>query len=522
MTKVKLMMDTTEAELLKRDRRLISTWELYVQYLEELLDSNDIDKGIKFLKELDLHTLDYTWIPSCSECNKLLITGAAFYSIADQKDKALDLLQKAFLFDHHLPGFYSEQDFLLEQQERQVRSGIPVEKPKKLEQAFFDPYFVDKKAPSRTEYHFKSIESTPFCWIEKGELNRKQQWCRISKKMLKKGDSLYKYRFFTGANDSPEEFDIIDAKAFENNDAAVKNKERYESNKYKLEDYNYNTNYCAPYISRFYKTLTGFNLQATLETIASPPVYPTQYILNSFTDKFERKFLEDDYVNGQGGGPYVELLYVLIKCGYLTDIIKLLPQLPSHMPYLMLLFDSDEVRFAINSYLNNENHGKMIDIAIKTFSRRKSQTLIDLAIYGKENPLFLENLAICLNLYEFHFFDEYYHYPNWNIPEFSFMRKAKSVALLDFFITDIKSIPILMRMKEELALPTASVEMFGTDRLAFSLPFLCRTIALNLAWHGDSKYELWFKVFSTFDNPIITKAFLDNTMKIIESIKTEN
>ena len=264
------------------------------------------------------------------------------------------------------------------------------------------------------------LSSTPLCWFEQIKLKRKNIKCYISNKKLQKDEQGYAFRFFNGSYDIPTELHYAQKEAFENNSDAKENLSKFISNSYELSNYAFKINYRHPLLNFFWHNIESFDLLKTLKLIASPPVATTPYLKYSFNEEpllsYDRNSQEKHFeINYGTGGEFLNLLYILVKCGYLQDFVNLLHKLPQHFAYLFLFFQSKNIHEYIDDYLQEDIHelSNLFEIATKRYNRKSPIEVFKLASYGRKHPNFLIHLSTCLNNYECHLYSNYHTGMNW-------------------------------------------------------------------------------------------------------------
>ncbi|MEN7551674.1 hypothetical protein AAG747_27410 [Rapidithrix thailandica] len=467
------------------DPNLSSTWGRYNHYLKESILNGRLEEAIRFAEELKQPELAFT-------SGQYPLNWALLYACNEEPEKALNIIRKAFEYgyknfwrfdpDSHGWGSNPSDEYLRMK---------PIHEHPAI-QSYVKSVYNGKVSPWGMD-----IRKTPFCWFEKSELSRKNERCSLSKKKLEKGSTVYQFRFFNGSYDIPSQPFCADIEAFDQDEEANANRDKYFQNKYHLEEYRFKVSYSHPLINAFWHRLEDFDLLKTLQWIAEPPVNPTPYVRYSFDEQplpvydvnCREKTVEIP-INYGTGGEFVDLLYSLIKCGYWKDIFRLLPQLSSHFPFVLLLFQSSDIREEVAAYLGMEELPELMDIALKPYNRKSPKEVQRLANFGKQHPEMLDKLATCLRYYECHLYSNYSPGVNWLFQEFTAFERAKGGGLLDFFIYAPERIPVLAEMKSGeyfvVGLSSGAIDAYSN-----SLPFLYRTVTLNAVVTGSKSAKKW-------------------------------
>lgn len=462
--------------------KLYATWIANTDFLKNCIENKQYSDGIEFSNKIKSPELAFT---SC----RYPLYWALLYASVNNISKALDIIKMAYIYGFkEFWRFNPDSVGWSDKNSEEYLMLNPIHHNKSLQN------FVKSVYTGKVEPWGFDLSETPLCWFEEVELTRKNQKCYISGESLQKGETVYAFRFFNGAYDIPSEFHYAKTAHFENNLKAKENLHKYKTNSYKLRDYAFKINYHHPLINHFWHTLEQFNLQNTLQLIASPPVSTTPYYAYKldFTDFKQEPYKIEKQLNFGTGGSFINLLYVLIKCGYLDEIIELLPTLPEHFPYLLLLFNSKETHQKLDNYIeeNPVELSNLIAVACKPYNKKSTDEVKKLAVYGKQNPIFLKKFSTCLNLYECHLYSNYHLGINWYYQDLYYFIRSRGSGLLDFFISNPDLIQTLSYMKKQ-NIYVDGISNGAIDAYSNSGPFLYRTILLHFAFLKDSRLEKW-------------------------------
>ncbi|MEM7342738.1 MAG: hypothetical protein AAF485_00715 [Chloroflexota bacterium] len=494
-------MDVTA--LLNLDRTLESTWQTYATTLKTWLSQGDITQSVALVNQLPDPQISYS------------VSDYPFYAPLAHAynqtfDHALALTQDAYIFgfprfwyfnpENQAWGDKASPDYLL---------AAPLHNHPTIQN------YVKPRATGRVDPWGFDIATTPFCWFEKKPFTRKGAKCYISGKRIKKGDEVYYFRFFNGSRDIPEQPFVARIDAFHSDPGAMENLQKYQTNQYQLTDYAIKIRYKHPFINAFFHTLDTFNLDDALSLIASPPVSPTPCLLYHFDD-YERlpvyDFNHPEYqleyqLNYATGGSFLNLLYVLVKCGYLDDIWQRLPDLPDHFPLALLCFESKDIRRRVVDYLNLPELMDLYPLALKPYTKKKPQEVLTLIDFGQRNPDFTQKLAASLHLYEHHLYSNYHPGVNWFFQSFQAFVYARGGGLLDFLIANATDLPIIKQMIETQSYPNG-LSNNTVDGYDNSLPHVYRTATLNRIVTGSADRQVWLDL-----PPYIQKSPYYNLLK---------
>lgn len=460
------------AELLTLDRQCQDTWQALSDSLEQHLAAGRTADALALV-----HAIAPIDAALACRDNQFLFWAAVAEATAGHTQAALAHIQSAY---RH--GYRAFWDFAARRVPEDESSALkrPLHGNAEL-QAWVDTVFDGTVGDWGMD-----PRRTPFCWFEPGELTRVKARCTISGRMLHKGAPVYRFRFFNGSFDIPSEFGVADVEAFDNDAAATANRRKYEGHGYTLQEHALKVGYQHPLVHAFWRTLDGFDLDATLALIAEPP----RHALHRGT-----------------GGELINLLYVLVQCGHLDAIVRRLPALPAHMALLLMCFDVPDIRCRAAAHLGLPELPALFDLAFTPYARKSPVDVCKLIDFGARQPAFRRLLATVLERYGLHIYDNYNPGANWFFQSFAHFVLARGGGLLDFLVTEPELLPVLHRMKTQ-----AVCDDHGND-----LPALHRTLVLNLAWSGHPGLADWRAIPATMPHRTRLAASHKKTEGVIAS-----
>lgn len=406
-------------------------------------------------------------------------------------------------------------------------------------------FLLKQPNPVKDEWE-TDLKDLPFCWVEKVTLGKVKQRCVYSKKKLMKGDQVYRLLFFPFTN---VDFYYADIDAFHTELKAVQNFAKYQNDAYELSDFDYDHSLMHPCIKAFWYDLAEFDLHKTLDMIARPPVLPTYFAINTLkyldTDLIEenplpfKELTRDEFIawhNGEAhfsksqiggvmnqpefvsyssgqwgdsriinqdenpqrkcfqyptilsgdGGDFVDLLYVLVKCGYWNEILAYAPQLPKYFTVMLLCFNHPERRTQVAQLLNIPELPEIYELALRNYSQKSEADVRRIMEFAQNHPEFIEQLGIALNVYEYHLYSNYSPRVNWFFQEFGDLVLGRGGGLLDFFIGAPSKLPLLQQMIAHNGVPDAHL-----DAMDNMLPVLYRVTILNLYLSDSPNLQIW-------------------------------
>lgn len=484
-------------ELPGLDRSLRSTWESYTRFLRECLWREDYQPAIELIEAaqpdawLAMQESDYS---ACS---------AALWASVGHFDNAVDVVRQAKRFGY--PRFYffdpawGSHSLRFDDGKQQWvfpdGRAVPDSDPQgpyvlhrylrslyasDVIQSYVQANFRARKTPAGFD-----IESTPLCWVEKTTLGRKRAKCEVSGKRVEKGEDVLEVRYFNGADDIPTKPSVVLPDEFASSDAAKSNLEKYEGDAYAVEEFAFKTSYSNPVVCSFWHDLLDFDIDNALDLIATSRVGPTPYALKGN----DEEAVGEVQINAGAGGKLVDLLWVLIKCGYFDSIVERLGDLPDHFPLLLMLFDRPAMRRCVSERLGLPGLVQVYETVSK--SRLAAKDVAFLARFGDEHPEFQRLLAESLNRYEYHLYSNYVCSPNWFYADFRGFVRARGRHFLYLFASSPELVPALAKMKSQRRLVGRQGSSSEGVGYTHATDAFYGTLLLHCAMVGDSALDFW-------------------------------
>jgi len=482
-------IDSTEQmhqQLLLLNPKLESTWDAYTQAIKSSCENAKFAEALNFVTQIPHPELS----PSGSD---YLLYLPLVYLGNQQEKQALNAIQMAFTYGYarfwqfapYSHGWGSSHDNPVYQALKPIYQNTALQ-----------AYVKSVYDGSVGEWGFNATK-TPFCWFEQALLTRKNQRCQISNQKLEKNQEVYQFRFFNGSFDVPSELFVADISNFDQHPAAVANLQKYQTNSYQLPDYQFKISYAHPLINAFWQQLDEFDLANTLKLIANPPVSPTPYISHQFDEDVDQpvdeKYPNEHYIHASTGGEFINLLYVLIKCGYFNDIKNCLRELPKHVGVALLIFNDASIRQSVADLLGWPELAELYPIALKNYSQKTSAEVQSLINFSLKHPGFCPILAESMTLYEYHLYSNYHPGANWFYQEFQPLVYGKAGGLLDFLIPAPHFLPVLNEMLTQQSIVDGIGER-AYDAYSNAQAHFYRTVCLHYALQASPLMDKWLKL----------------------------
>lgn len=487
---------------------LESTWRQYESFFNQALAKKEFAEGLELLKILEPNAVDF--IVGTSYCFYAVV----FYAQVADFDQVYKIVQQAY------NGGY--ESFWMFDPSSHGWGANPEADSNNEKYILLKPFYANEKCMSYVRGHHTGnvtpwgfeLSWTPFCALEKVELTRKNEKCLITDKKLEKGSEVYSVRYFNGSYDVPSGAFYAGVAAADSSPVFTSNKNKYLNNNYELKDFNFKVYYRSQPINQFWKNLDSFDLSKTLQMIAHPRVDPTPYDLVRHAEDIIVG-QQDVCVRAGQGAEYLELLWVLIKCGFLPQILTQLDQLPMHFKIALLLFDNTYVHNEILTKLNLPGVKSVFGIIFQ--EKLSEENIADLVKWGDNHPQFQKDLISCLQIYEPHLYSNYHPGLNWYYAEFSWLTLARGGRLLYLIASKYAALSVLQQMKETKSIPLG-VSVGGWDAYSNSGPFFYQSLLLGLAVRKEPELSDWVSQ-DIFEDGRLSKAH-KQVLKIIAKFFT--
>jgi len=479
-------------ELLRLDRALSSTWERYLEFLDDpaLAPAQAAEFLDRHAAEPDEYLGARTGFPR-SKALWLLRLG--------RDADALDALKKSRLYGQYVWGWEYPSGM---SPEARARFSKQVEdSPAYRVNAAFEASAVATEYGAILAAHKQAwkrgwqreiVQELPLTWLERGPVPVKRMWdaCnpKAQRKSLFKGDDAYLFRCFTRSFDekwaaSPELFDATPK--------LKASKEKYCHNAYSLQEFNPLMDpFDAPYINHFLNTRAeegSFDLEALLQKTATERGGDFPYIIGNGENIVDRTEIN---VNASSNGDTIYLLYILKKCGCLEKIFAALPRLPEDFPLLLMCFADRGIREKVETYMDLPGLADMYDLAFapRHLNVKDQLKLIE---FGRKNPRFQELLATSLCRYGYHLYNQYHPSPDWYVQDFAHFSRAHCCDVM-LFLTSASDLLPQVRLFLEYG-PGTGFAFGSVLYQGFTDVFevFYRNLLAYLAMRGDSRLAAW-------------------------------
>ncbi len=340
----------------------------------------------------------------------------------------------------------------------------------------------------------------PLIWLERGPVRGRRKDA-IDSGVLRKGDDAILFRLYWLSERNlraarPELFDATPE--------LVENRRKYVEDAYELRDYRtLHAAFHHPFINHFLATATitpeNPDIPALLRTAATVRGGDFTYKLAP-AGGFESPILFADArnVNCCANGEILYLLYILKKCGYMDAIFRALPELPEDFPLLLMCFADSAIRQRVEDYMGIPGLAAMYDLAFAP-RRLSVRDQIRLVTFGRDNPRFQELLGTSLYRYGYHLYNEYRPAPDWYVQDFAHFRCAFCADVLLFLVSAPETLFQLRQMLDYGPGTCFASESVISQGFRNSFAYFSRTLLGYLALNNDTRLPDW--LHRTLEDP---------------------
>ena len=322
----------------------------------------------------------------------------------------------------------------------------------------------------------------PLIWLERGPVRGRRKDA-LDDGILCKGDDAFHFRQYWISENT---LLAVGPEAFEATPELVETRRKYTQDAYDLHDYRtIHAAYHHPFINHFLATATPENLDipALLHTAATVRGGDFTYGIAAGTASDDAR-----NVNACSNVEILCLLYILKKCGYLDAIFRALPELPEDFPLLLLCFADTAIRKRVEDYMGIPGLAAMYDLAFAP-CRLSVRDQLKLVEFGRNNPRFQELLGASLFRYGYHLHDRGTPRPDWKIQDFAHFRNGFCADVLLFLVSAPDTLPPLRQLLDSG--PEARVSL--SDGFDDATPCFFRNILGYLVLTGDARLPDWLR-----------------------------
>ncbi len=441
----------------------VEFWEDKKEELKGLLEERQLKEAEQLVNEIGPYEMTLVQV----DFYHYLIM---FYLKTNQLEKARGLINKAF----HQNGI---RFFLLDKQS--VTNNFVWNK--KIPQIYRDVLYTNETVQAyvralrkHDKVDVNEIAESPFKWFKEKAITISSAKCFLSKEKIKKGAKVYEFYFHYQLESKPH-YALVNV--FNENEGAIENRNKYLQDNYAVEDFRLLNNYSGRIKEMLFNK--PFDLLELLQLIATPNINPSLFNCNirevikdetySPVDRplyYEKKYrkkvnfkpinpsnykegyikittvAEPEKLGAAYGGGYINLLWLLIKCGYLDQIKGLLPQLPQYFPVLLLLFDREDIQDVAINYYQNQEFLEVWNLAISKYNKKKPRAYAKIIDFGMRYPEIRDEIATVLELYEIHLSAS----TDWNNELLAHFNLHGESGLLQLVSSNIQPIKVLNLM----------------------------------------------------------------------------
>lgn len=344
------------------------------------------------------------------------------------------------------------------------------------------------------------LEPGPFRLIEAATLTgRAGKKCALTRKRIAPGDPIYRFRLYFSHGNDPT---IAGKAAFEASNLAQW-RERHVANAYRPADFSSSSpmhmgqRFDAPAASAFlFDLIEGepFNADAFIACIGAPKVFPMRFEWVRGKYDYWPEPEDGPFVNDAHAGDYVNLTWIMLRCGYGPDIFKRLseidPAIADPIFAMLAAFGREDCRQAASAHFGLEELPEIVDTVFQ--SRLSLDDVLKLADFGRDNARFADAMARAMATYNLHIYSNTHPQADWYLDDLQQYIRAKGCRLVFLFIHTPERLPVLAAMIARRWL-VHGVGSGGYDGYGNTGHFLYQAAAMNRLLHAPDELPFWLE-----------------------------
>lgn len=476
----------------------LDTQKQICNFLSECFIDKKYEEALKVIREIESINFDFLQLGYESSYYKL---AAEAWLMANDEQRALNILRVGFEAGAESDIYYFgklDEDKASINYQRNLRLSLKLkEYPRlsaeleKMQRPFFAPI----------------TPLTPISFIQQSTLNTHHARCFLTNQKILKGEQVYSFLFFNALSEGIKMYCKKDN--FEQDEKMQRNYKCFKNNKYALSQYS-SFHFYEPYINSETIRFDNPYPQKLIEMVAFPKTnsYDSNF---SYCDIYGDRSLYDDNgnanrdhknkdtviiavpkVNSKFSSDYLNLLYLLYKCGYTELMLSKLSKLSEDFPLsLLLLFDS-KISEVVANFLKIPELPAIYDLILqKAKSKNDRLKLIE---FGVSHPHFQDLLALSLKKYPYHAWDCL----AWGVPEwYPFVGISKKTVAFQDITLLLANRPELLFMTDKLCNEHLIIQYgWGDASWANRIgDITMRDTLVNAALFNPSAVDYWKKVY---------------------------
>ncbi|QQO07590.1 hypothetical protein [Breznakiella homolactica] len=355
--------------------------------------------------------------------------------------------------------------------------------------AHIEPYMPPKRelpkesVPAIIDFRYKTLAAKRTA----DALCEKRVW-------LPKGTEACQYSLF---HDKKEHWFSTSAERFESDPRMVTARKRFETDTCLIYDFLWGDDRIeSPALHSFLVRYDGHRLTRSeiAELITAVACQRAGAIHWDMTANVDGKYTKIDPFPHEANCPanreIFTLLYILKKCGYMEDVLNLLPRLPREIPLLLMCLDVPAIRERVESHLRIPGLKAAYDMALapKKCTLKEQLKLVE---FGRANPEFQELLAFTLNRYGYYSYNNYQPVVDWFCREYAPFSMAHGADILCFLTSRadlLDTARVMLEHGPETRFGTAGFSNAGFSNIQ---EYLTRCVTGYLAMTGSPELDEW-------------------------------
>lgn len=326
----------------------------------------------------------------------------------------------------------------------------------------------------------------PFILVNISPIKSNNHKCFFSRNGLQSGESVYKANWFAEAQQDDNIYFLPEYS--KKNERLKQSIEKYNTNSYTLNEFTQN-HFDLPWINKLIAE-SRFTFDNILELIVNGYQAPSPYEWVDLYEHYHHRIQKEQsprLVYEGMGMQYLQLLWILIKCGYEDNLIEKIESYPLAYAVTLLAFDKSDFHQHVIDKLSIPGLKE-----IYALTRKRSLTLKDLKTlhtFSQQHPEFIDALSLSLQRYEYHLYAMYDRSPVGGCQWLQHLRGKMGSQFYLFFLDAPEKLPILKECLTRKQIPDGISK--GGEMAYAGANNLYAAILYHLALTHSDDYTYW-------------------------------
>lgn len=483
----------------KQCLRDLDTQKQICDYLLDCFIDENYNAALEVVRKIESINFDFVQL-GYSGC-KYYTLAAEAWLMTGNEERALNILRIGFIAgeDFDISNFGKpNNDKTCKYFQRDLRLSLELKKY---------PRLVEEIADMQRPFLVPLTALTPFSFIRQATLNTHHARDFLTNEKIFKGEQVYSFIFFNPFSEGYKMFCKKDN--FERDEKMQHNYRCFKNNEYKLSQYSH-FHFSEPFVNAETFLFDNPCPEKLIEMVAFP--HTNCYDLNfSYCEIYGNRSLynisgyaNSDHknkdtviaavpkVNSIFSSDYLNLLYMLYKCGYGKRMLSMIPQLSEDFPLALLLLYDAEISQAVSNYLKIPELPAIYDLVLQRVKSKNDR--LKLIEFGVSHPRFQDLLALSLKKYPYHAWDCL----AWGVPEwYPFVGISKKTVAFQDITLLLANRPELVFMTDKLCNEHLIIQYgCGNPSWAYRIEYIAmRDTLIFAALFQPSTLNYWKKAY---------------------------